>query len=362
MMPEISNAVPLVDLRSDTVTKPTPAMLERMMRAELGDDGRGDDPTVKELEKVAAERLGKEAGLFLPSGTMSNQVAILTHARIKGEVIGEATSHIFRSELGGLSLIAGLYPRPLPGKRGAMDTDSLRSSLRPPEMTANALGTAVVCMETTHNAAGGSVLPLGHMREVYSLCVHRGVPVHLDGARIFNAALAQGVPASAIAVHADSATFCLSKGLSAPVGSVLTGSADFIQRARGFRRMLGGNMRQAGLLAACGLVALEQSIDRLAEDHANARRLADGLHHIEPSLVDPNEVATNIVMVNVGKTRANAQKWTDVLTKFGVLAAPATASLIRFVTHRHVSEPDIDRAIVAFRDIYTIRPTALFTA
>ena len=222
MMPEISNAVPLVDLRSDTVTKPTPAMLERMMRAELGDDGRGDDPTVKELEKVAAERLGKEAGLFLPSGTMSNQVAILTHARIKGEVIGEATSHIFRSELGGLSLIAGLYPRPLPGKRGAMDTDSLRSSLRPPEMTANALGTAVVCMETTHNAAGGSVLPLGHMREVYSLCVHRGVPVHLDGARIFNAALAQGVPASAIAVYADSVTFCLSKGLSAPVGSVLT--------------------------------------------------------------------------------------------------------------------------------------------
>lgn len=361
-MPELPNAVSLVDLRSDTVTKPTPAMFERMICAELGDDGRGDDPTVKELERAAAKKLGKEAGLFLPSGTMSNQVAILTHAQVKGEVIGEANSHIFRSELGGLSLIAGLYPRPLPGTRGAMDIESLRSSLRPPEMAANALGTAVVCMETTHNAAGGSVLPLGHMREVYSLCGQRDVPVHLDGARIFNAAIAQGVPAAAIAAHANSATFCLSKGLSAPVGSVLTGGADFIHRARGFRRLLGGNMRQAGLLAACGLVALEQLIDRLVEDHTNARRLADGLHHIEPSLVDPNEVATNIVMVNVGKTRANAQRWTDVLKGYGVLSSPATASLIRFVTHRHVSETDIDRAIVVFRDIYATRPLALFAA
>jgi threonine aldolase len=243
-----------------------------------------------------------------------------------------------------------------------MDIDSLRSSLRPPQMTPNALGTAVVCMETTHNAAGGSVLPLEHMREVYSLCVHRAVPVHLDGARIFNAAIAQGVAASEIAAHADSATFCLSKGLSAPVGSVLTGSVDFIRRARGFRRMLGGNMRQAGLLAACGLVALEQSIDRLAEDHANARRLADGLHHIESSLVDPNEVATNIVMVDVGKTRASARRWTDVLAGYGVLAAPVTASVIRFVTHRHVSKTDIERAVAAFSDIYTTRPRALFAA
>jgi len=358
----MSNAMPLVDLRSDTVTKPTHAMLERMVHAELGDDGWGDDPTVKKLEKLAAERLGKEAGLFLPSGTMSNQVAILAHARTKGEVIGEATSHIFRSELGGLSLIAGLYPCPLPGNRGAMVIDSLRSSLRPPEMTANALGTAVVCIETSHNAAGGSVLPLEHMREVYSLCVHRAVPVHLDGARIFNAAIAQGVAASEIAAHADSATFCLSKGLSAPVGSVLTGSAEFIQRARGFRRMLGGNMRQAGLLAACGLVALEQSIDRLAEDHANARRLADGLHRIEPSLVDPNEIATNIVMVDVGKTQASARRWTEVLAGYGVLAAPTAASVIRFVTHRHVSKTDIDRAVAVFSDIYATRPMALFAA
>jgi threonine aldolase len=358
----VKKLLPAVDMRSDTVTKPTPAMLERMVRAELGDDGWGDDPTVKELENVAAQRLGKEAGLFLPSGTMSNQVAILAHAKIKGEVMGEETSHVFRSELGALSIVAGLYPRPLPGKRGAMDVDKLQSSLRPPEMTANALGTAVVCMETTHNAAGGSVLPIGHMREVYSLCVHRGVPVHLDGARIFNAALALGVPASAIAVHSDSATFCLSKGLSAPVGSVLTGGKDFIRRARGFRRMLGGNMRQAGLLAACGLVALEQSVERLVEDHANARRLADGLHRIEPSLVDPSEVETNIVMVDVGKTHANSQRWTDVLAEYGILAWAASPSRVRFVTHRQVSEADIDRVIFSFRDIFAIRPTALFAA
>ena len=237
-MPRVSNAVPFVDLRSDTVTKPTPAMLERMLHGELGDDGRGDDPTVKELERVGAEILGKEAGLFLPSGTMSNQVAILAHVTDRGEVIGEATSHIFRYELGGLSIIAGLYPRPLPGKRGAMDIDSLGSSLRSPEMTANELGTAVVCMETTHNAAGGSVLPLGHMREVFNLCQRHSVPASPRRCRIFNAALVQGVPASTIAAPANSASFCLSKGLSAPVGSVLTGSADFIRRALGVRRML----------------------------------------------------------------------------------------------------------------------------
>ena len=351
-----------VDLRSDTVTKPTPAMLERMMGAELGDDGRGDDPTVKELERVAARKLGKEAGLFLPSGTMSNQVAILAHARIKGEVIGEATSHVFRSEMGGLSLLAGLYPRPLPGTSGMMDVEAFRSALRPPEMTPYALGTAVVCMETTHNAAGGTALPIEHMRLIHDLSKRCGVPVHLDGARLFNAALALGVSAGEIAIHADSVTFCLSKGLSAPVGSILTGNAEFIRSARGFRRMLGGNMRQAGLLAACGLVALEELIDRLADDHAHARRLADGLFSIDPSLVEPAAVVTNIVMVDVGKTRANAQQWVDALSAYGILATPARPNVIRLVTHRQLSANDIDRAISVFRELHTIRPPTLFAA
>ena len=361
-MLKISNAVNSVDLRSDTVTKPTPAMYERMASAELGDDGRGDDPTVKELERVAAERLGKEAGLFLPSGTMGNQVAILTHTRNKGEIIGEASSHIFRSEMGGLALLAGLYPRPLPGKRGAMDIEALRASLRPSDMTPDRLGTAAVCMETTHNAAGGSVLPLGHMREVYERSTQHGVPVHLDGARIFNAAIALHVSAASIAAHADSVTFCLSKGLSAPVGSVLTGSASFIQRARGFRRMLGGNMRQVGLLAACGLVALEQLVDRLVDDHAHALRLAKGLSAIDGAWVDPSAVATNMVMIDVKKTGADAQQWVKVLANYDIHAAPAQPDVIRLVTHRHITEIDINRTIAAFREIYVGRPKALFAA
>lgn len=352
---------PAIDLRSDTVTKPTPAMLDRMATAELGDDGRGDDPTVKELEQVAATRLGKEAALFLPTGTMSNHVAILSHALFKGEVIGEARSHIFRSEMGGLSLVAGLYPRPLPGHAGAMDLDALDACLRPPGITADNLGTVVVCMETTHSV-GGTVLPLDHMRNVCAKSSLRGVPVHLDGARIFNAAIALGVRASAIAAFADSVTFCLSKGLSAPVGSVLTGPRPFIERARGFRKMLGGNLRQAGLLAACGLVALEQPIDRLADDHLNARRLADGLHGIDPHLVSPADVVTNMVMVDVGRSAADAQQWTKVLSDYGVLTAPVSRTVLRFVTHRHVDAPSIERVVTVFAEIYRTRPPNLFAA
>jgi threonine aldolase len=361
-MPHPLNAALAVDLRSDTVTKPTPAMFERMVAAELGDDSRGDDPTVKALEERAAARLDKEAALFLPSGTMSNQVAILSHAALKGEVIGEASSHIFRSEMGGLSLLAGLYPRPLPGRAGAIDLAALDACLRPPGVTPHAVGTAVVCMETTHNAAGGAVLPLDHMRDVYAASRQRGVPVHLDGARIFNAAIALGVTASAIAAFADSATFCLSKGLSAPVGSVLAGTRAFVERARGFRRMLGGNMRQAGLLAACGLVALDQSIERLADDHRNARTLADGLHRIDPHLVDPGEVVTNIVMVDVSRSAADARQWMEVLRDYAVLTAPASKYVLRFVTHRHIGPPEIERAVAVFREIYQDRPTTLFAA
>jgi threonine aldolase len=355
-----ANAASRIDLRSDTVTRPTQTMLDRMMRAELGDDGRGDDPTVKELERLAADTLGKDAGLFLPSGTMSNQVAILSHAETKGEVIGEASCHIFRSEMGGVALLAGLFPRPLPGNRGALDIDSLKAALRRPEMTSNRLGTVLVCMENTHNAAGGAVLPLDHMNQVHALCAQLDVPVHLDGARLFNAAVALGVPACDIAAHADSVAFCVSKGLSAPVGSVLTGSVEFIARARGYRRLLGGNMRQSGLLAACGIVALEQLVNRLHEDHANASRLAQGLQAIDPSLVDADAVETNIVMVDLRATGCSAQSWLEALSRYEIAAAPAGPDVIRFVTHRHVGAADIDRVIGAFHDLYAVRPPRLF--
>ncbi|MCK1743304.1 hypothetical protein IVA80_21205 [Bradyrhizobium sp. 139] len=334
-------------------------MYDRMAGAGLGDDGRGDDPTVKELERVSATLLGKEAAVFLPSGTMSNHVAILSHSCFRGEVIGEASSHIFRSEMGGLSLLAGLYPRPLPGRAGAMDVDELEAWLRPPSLTSHALGTAVVCMETT-NSVGGAVLSLDHMRDVCTKSWQAGAPVHLDGARLFNAAIALGVPASAIAAFADSATFCLSKGLSAPVGSVLAGSRLFIERARGFRKMFGGNLRQAGLLAACGLVALEECIERLAEDHINARRLADGLHRIDPHLVSPADVATNMVLVNVGRSAADAEQWTKVLSDYGVLTAPVSTDRLRFVVHRHVDVSSIERVLTVFAEIYLTRPATLF--
>lgn len=356
------NALPAVDLRSDTVTKPTLAMIERMVRAELGDDGHGDDPTVIALEALAAERLGKEAGLFVPSGTMGNQVAILAHARGPGEVLAEATSHIFRSEMGGVATLAGLFHRGLPGHKGAIDLDRLAEMITPPGIGPKRLGTALVCMETTHNAAGGTVLPLEHMRSVQRLCTEHGVPLHLDGARLFNAAIALDVAASRIAACADTVTFCVSKGLSAPVGSVLTGSSDFIHRARGYRRMLGGNMRQSGLLAACGIVALEQQIDRLADDHVNARILAEGLQAVDRKLVDATAVETNIVMVEVTATGASAAQWIDALAGYGILAGPATRNVVRLVLNRHVSRADVDRAVAAFKDIYTERPTALFVA
>jgi threonine aldolase len=361
-MQDSTNSAPRIDLRSDTVTKPTQAMLDRMVRAELGDDGRGDDPTVKDLEALAADLLGKEAGLFLPSGTMSNQVAILSHAERRGEVIAEAGCHIFRSEMGGLSILANLFPRPLGGDSGALDIGSLQDTLRPPEIAANSLGTVLVCMETTHNGAGGTVLPLDHMARVHAMCAGLGVPVHLDGARLFNAAVALGLPVRDLAAHADSVTFCVSKGLSAPVGSVLTGSARFIARARGYRRMLGGNMRQAGLLAACGIVALEQMVDRLQEDHANAKRLARGLKSIDPALVDPDKVETNIVMVDVRSTGSSAQSWIEALAAYDIAVAAARPGIIRFVTHRHIGAEDIDRVIAAFRDLYAARPPRLFAA
>ncbi|MCK1744692.1 hypothetical protein IVA80_28710 [Bradyrhizobium sp. 139] len=350
---------PVIDLRSDTVTKPTPAMFSRMASAELGDDGRGDDPTVKELERASATLLGKEAAVFLPSGTMSNHVAILAHSSCRGEVIGEASSHIFRSEMGGLSLLAGLYPRPLPGRAGAMHIDELEAWLRPPSLTSHSLGTAVVCMETT-NSVGGAVLSLDHMRDVCTKSWQAGVPVHLDGARLFNAAIALGVPASTIAAFADSATFCLSKGLSAPVGSVLAGSRLFIERARGFRKMFGGNLRQAGLLAACGLVALEECTQRLADDHLNARRLADGLHRVDPHLVNPADVATNMVLVNVGRSVADAEQWMRVLSDYGVLTAPVSTDRLRLVVHRHVDVSSIERVLIVFAEIYLTRPATLF--
>ena len=340
----------MIDLRTDTVTRPTEAMLESMREATLGDDSRDGDETVGSLESLAAALMGKEAGAFMPSGTMTNLVAVLTHTQRGGEVLLESGSHILSSELGGITSVAGAFYKGIPGKRGAMDIDTLKEAIRP--ATRNNFGTALVCMETTHNRAGGSVLPVAHMQAVYDLAAENGVPVHTDGARIFNAAVALGVEAKAIARHTDSVGFCVSKGLSAPIGSVLCGSAAFIERARACRRMVGGNMRQAGPIAAAGVVALETMIPRLKEDHDTARRLAEGLHRIDAGLCEPKDVETNLVRVDVRKTGRRAAHWSDDLKKQGVLVSPADAWSLRFVTHRHIAAPDVDAAVSAFASLW----------
>jgi threonine aldolase len=340
----------MIDLRSDTVTRPTEAMLESMREATFGDDSRDGDETVRKLEALAAERTGKEAGAFMPSGTMANLVAMLTHGSRGGEVLLEDGSHTLNAELGGIAGVAGLFYRGIPGKRGAMDVDVLREAIRP--MTRHHMGTALVWMENTHNRAGGAVLPLAHMRAVYGLAREKDVPVHLDGARIFNAAQALGTTVAAVAQHSESVCFCVSKGLSAPVGSILCGSAAFIERARGFRRMVGGNMRQAGPLAAAGIVALETMANRLVDDHHTARRLAEGFHRIDASLCDPCDVETNLVRVDVKKSGKRAAQWSADLKQKGVLVAPADIYVLRFVTHRHISAPDVDAAANAFAALW----------
>jgi threonine aldolase len=339
-----------VDLRSDTVTRPTEAMVESMREASFGDDSRDGDETVLKLEAIAAERLGKEAAAFMPSGTMTNLVAVLAHTQRGGEVLLEAGAHILNSELGGITAVAGAFYKAIPGKRGAMDVRELERALRAP--TRQGFGTALVCMETTHNGAGGAVLPLEHMREVSALAREHGVPVHTDGARVFNAAVAIGCDAAEIGRHTDSIGFCVSKALSAPVGSVLCGSRAFIERARAFRRMVGGNMRQAGPVAAAGVIALETMIARLAEDHANAARLARGLHRIDASLVDPDEVETNIVRVEVPRFGPPAAAWSLELERANVRVSPCDSYALRFVTHRHIGETEIDLAIDAFEKLW----------
>lgn len=340
-------ATGVIDLRSDTVTLPTAEMLERMHRAPLGDDSRDGDPTVKQLEARAAGLTGKEAAMFVPSGTMGNLVAMLAHAPRGGHVLADSEAHLLNSEIGSVVGIARLVPKVVPSKRGAMDVNALDEAIR----TSRALGLpgpALIWMETTHNGAGGAVLPLAHMEQVHRLGLSNGLPVHVDGARLFNAAVALGVEAARIAQFADSIMFCVSKGLSAPIGSVLAGSQDFIARARPLRRLLGGNMRQAGIIAAAGLVALDSMVDRLADDHAAAQKLAQGLSWIDPALADPATVPTNILRIDLAVHALDAPAWASAMKQHGVLIQASGARQLRLVTHRHIDSTAIARTLEAF--------------
>ncbi len=346
----------MIDLRSDTVTQPTEAMLAAMQEATYGDDSRDGDPTVQKLEALAAEKTGKAAGAYMPSGTMTNLVAMLAHAQRGGEVLLEAGSHTLSSELGGIAALAGLFYRSIPGQRGAMQLEALRDNVKPSQR--NQMGTALIWMENTHNRSGGAVLPLAHMAAVHEIARANDVPVHVDGARLFNAAAALATTASEVARHCDSVCFCVSKGLSAPVGSVLCGTSDFIERARGFRRMVGGNMRQAGPLAAAGIVALDNMVERIPEDHRIAKRLAAGLHKIDATIVDPALVETNLVRASVRVSGRQAAEWSALLKERGVRVSPCATWELRFVTHRHIGDHEVDEALRVMGELWAGRAAA----
>lgn len=341
----------LIDLRSDTVTHPTPEMRAAMAEAKVGDDGRERDPTTRRLERLAADMLGKEDSLFLVSGTASNTLAMMSVVRGIGCVLAHEKAHILLSEMGALNTVAGLQHKTVPGPRGAMDIAALRSAIQP-RLQPGKLPTVLIEVETTHNHAGGCALPLAHLAEVRAVADEFGIPVHMDGARIFNAAVALGVPVRDIAQYADTVSFCLSKGLSAPVGSLIVGPAEVLARAHPLRRMLGGTLRQSGVIAAPGIVALETMVDRLAEDHANAKRLATALHALDPTLVDPAEVETNIVMVDLGRSGRDAAWFAAELEGEGVWAGANPSTVMRLVTHRHIGTAEVDSAAAAFAAVW----------
>lgn len=336
----------LVDLRSDTVTVPTPEMRRAMANAEVGDDVYGEDPTINRLQERAAELLGKEAALFVPSGTMGNEIAIKVHTRPGDEVLIDEDCHIVKWELGAAAFISNVQLHTLPNQRGIVPVEEYAKRIHPGDD--HTPPTRLICLENTHNAAGGVVLPLEYMRGVWTLAQQYRVAVHLDGARIFNAAIALDMPAKELAACAHSVMFCLSKGLACPVGSMLCGSRAFIEEARRVRKILGGAMRQAGILAAAGLVALDTMIDRLAQDHARARRLAEAIANMPGFLVDLQTVQTNMVYV---QTEQPAQRIVQQLETLGVLCLDVFPHTIRLVTHKDVDEEDITRAIDAFAKV-----------
>lgn len=339
----------MLDLRSDTVTKPTPEMRKAMAEAEVGDDVYGEDPTVNKLEQLAAEMFGKESALFVASGTMGNQVSIMAHTQRGDEVILEADSHIFWYEAGAMSVLSGVMPHPIKGKNGAMDPNDVRKAIRSKDI--HFPRTSLITIENTHNRSGGRVVPLENFKAIYEIAKEHGINVHVDGARIFNASIASNVPVKEYAKYADSLMFCLSKGLCAPVGSIVVGSRQFIEKARKARKILGGGMRQAGVLAAAGIIALTRMVDRLKEDHENAKFLAMKLREIGYS-VNVEDVETNMVILKTDNLKVNAHQFLSAMREKGVLAVAFSDTSIRLVTHNDVSRENIEEALNAFEELF----------
>ncbi|MFZ2489408.1 MAG: low-specificity L-threonine aldolase [Anaerolineae bacterium] len=339
-----------IDLRSDTVTKPTSAMRQAMYDAEVGDDVLGDDPTVKRLEALAAERLGKEAGLFVASGTMGNLVSLLAQCHRGDEIILGDQAHIYIYEAGGSAAVGGLHPRIVPNRAdGTLDLAQVEAVIR--DANIHFPHTRLLALENTHNRCGGAALPVAYMDAASQLARRHGLRLHLDGARIFNAAIALGVDVQDLARGCDSVSVCLSKGLAAPVGSVIVGSADFIAEARRQRKMLGGGMRQSGVLAAAGIVALTQMVDRLADDHAHARLLAEGIAGLPGILLDPASVQTDIVIFELHRADLTPQQLAAQLAARGIWLLTLGGQRLRAVTHYHITRADIEQTVAAFAEI-----------
>ena len=337
---------PMIDLRSDTVTQPTAAMRQAMASAAVGDDVFGEDPTINRLEEIAAEKLGKEAGLFVASGTMANLVSQLAHCGRGEEIILGDQAHTFFYEQGGTSAVGGIHPRTVPNQPdGTLSLADIEGAVRPDNI--HFPRTRLIMLENTHNRCSGSPLEEGYLHAVRKLADTHRLTIHIDGARLFNAAAALGVAAARLAAPADSVSICLSKGLAAPVGSVVCGTRPFIDRARRARKVLGGGMRQAGVIAAAGIVALTEMTQRLGEDHTNARRLAEGLGKIDGISVAPEQVRTNIVYFRITRENLTADSLAEKLAGKGVRLLAAGPGLCRAVTHYQITAEDIRAALKA---------------
>ena len=333
----------LIDLRSDTVTRPTPGMRASIAAAEVGDDVFGEDPTVNALEARVASLLGKEAALFMPSGTMANQVGVRAQTRHGDEVIMEGHAHPFNFESGALAALSGVQVHPIEGKRGIITAEQVSAAVRFGD-DPHIAPTSLICLENTHNLGGGTVYPIGEIERIAGVARTNGLRMHLDGARLMNACTASGLAPAKYAALFDSVSICLSKGLGAPAGSVLAGGADFIVRARRFRKMFGGGMRQAGILAAAGIHALDNHVERLAEDHANARLLAEGLQATGRIEIDPTAVETNILYFNLRQGPHSAAAFAAAMEARGVRLL-SMGEIIRAVTHLDVTREDMERTI-----------------
>jgi len=338
----------IIDLRSDTVTRPTDEMREAMKEAKVGDDILGEDPTVKELEELSAVKLGKEAGLFVSSGTQGNITSLLTHTEPGEEIIFGKDCHIYRYEVGGYASLAGLSGRTLDDSEGYIEPSEINEAVR--EKNIHHPETSLLCIENTHNVAGGIPVDSQYTKKISDIAHENNLKVHLDGARIFNASVALKEEVSSLVEPVDSVQFCLSKGLSAPVGSMLVGSEEFIERARKNRKRLGGGMRQAGVIAAPGIISLEKMVDRLEEDHANARRLTEGLKELGVN-IDPDRFKTNILMMDTSQFGMRAEKLRAKLEEKNILTLALGKNSMRFVTHREISTEDIYEVLDVFENV-----------